>query len=407
MRILLIHNRYRSGLASGENRVVEQEIDLLSGAGHTVIPYTRDSDDIAAFGVTEMARLPGRVAWSREDHHAVSRLVGTSRPDAAHVHNTFPLISPAVIHALAARRVPMVVTLHNFRLFCANGSLFREGRPCERCLGSSPVPGVVHGCYRGSRAATAPIALNIALHRRIGTWDRVSLFVVLSTFARRKVVAGGVPDERVVVKPNSVPSPGRIREGPGRQFLFLGRLSPEKGPDLLLSAWSPDLGTLVVAGDGPDGGALRRKASRLGGSVRFVGHRSPEECSEMLHDARALIVPSRVYEGFPVVVAEAYAHGVPVIAPAHGPFPEIVEPGSTGLLFRAGDPDDLRRRVRELADPRRSVDMGVAARQAYETRYTPEANLAALESIYARAIAGASPAPAPRRTLTTSAGAEG
>jgi glycosyltransferase involved in cell wall biosynthesis len=388
-KVLVVHNRYRSRFVSGENRMVEQEVELLRRAGDTVVPYVRESDEIADFGSGARAWLPARVVWSPQDRRALTRLVARERPDIAHVHNTFPLISPSAIHALASLGIPTVMTLHNFRLFCANGLLFRDGRPCEECLGSSPLPGVVHGCYRGSRAATAPIALSTTAHRWLGTWNRVASFVTLSSFAREKVIAGGLPPARVVVKPNFVQPPSRVRKGPGAQYVFLGRLTPEKGADVLVSAWSADLGRLLVAGDGPERRGLEQQARAHGGTVRFLGSLSPQECGELLRSARALVVPSRAYEGFPVAVVEAYAHGVPVIAPAHGAFPEVVEDGVTGLLFRAGDAADLRARMRTLADPQRSLEMGAAARHAYETRYTPERNLRALHAIYGRAMRGA------------------
>jgi glycosyltransferase involved in cell wall biosynthesis len=410
--VLLVHNRYRSQMASGENRVVDQESELLRRAGHTVIPFVRDSDDIAGFGAMDKAGLPARVVWSGSDRREFEEIARRTRPDVVHIHNTFPLISPSVVHAATAVGVPIVMTLHNFRLFCANGMLFRDGHVCESCLGASPIPGLVHACYRGSRLATAPITVNIAVHRRLETWDRVATFIVLSEFARTKVAAGGLPEDRLVVKPNSVRPPKLARDGAGEHLVYLGRLSVEKGPDLLLSAWSPDLGTLLIVGDGPSRDALRKRAHGLGDSVRFLGHRSAEECSDILRTARALIVPSRVYEGFPMAVAEAYAHGVPVIAPDHGPFPDIVDEGSTGLLFRPGDPVDLGRRIRQLADEDLSLQMGLAARRAYEARYTPERNLAALESIYDQVIAAAPPArltsaatvtgPVPMETATTS-----
>jgi glycosyltransferase involved in cell wall biosynthesis len=388
-KVLVVHNRYRSRFVSGENRMVEQEVELLRRAGDTVVPYVRESDEIADFGSGASAWLPARVVWSPQDRRALTRLVARERPDIAHVHNTFPLISPSAIHALASLGIPTVMTLHNFRLFCANGLLFRDGHPCEECLGSSPLPGVVHGCYRGSRAATAPIALSTTAHRWLGTWNRVASFVTLSSFAREKVIAGGLPPARVVVKPNFVQPPSRVREGPGAQYVFLGRLTPEKGADVLVSAWSAELGRLLVAGDGPERRGLEQQARAHGGTVRFLGSLSPQECGELLRSARALVVPSRAYEGFPVAVVEAYAHGVPVIAPAHGAFPEVVEDGVTGLLFRAGDAADLRARMRTLADPQRSLEMGAAARHAYETRYTPERNLRALHAIYGRAMRGA------------------
>jgi glycosyltransferase involved in cell wall biosynthesis len=362
--------------------MVEQETTLLREAGHEVVEYLRESDEIERFSAMRRLELPARVVWSREDARMVTDLARRSRPDIVHIHNTFPLISPSVIRSLGALQIPIVMTLHNPRLFCANAMLFRDGRPCEDCLGSSPLPGLVHACYRDSRIATAPIIASIAVHQRLDTWRRVATFITPSAFLRTKVAQGGLPLDRVVVKPNFVPAPARTRERPGSHHLFLGRLSPEKGPDLLVSAWDARLGRLLVAGEGP----LRSKLDRTDvarAGVRFLGHRTAAECSDLLRSSRALVVPSRVYEVFPVAVAEAFAHGVPVIAPAHGPFPDIVEDGVTGLLFAPGDTADLARCLRAVLDDSLSMRLGAQARRVYEALYTPERNLRSLESIYA------------------------
>ncbi len=385
LRILLVHNRYRSRFASGENRVVEAEGALLRSAGHEVIEYFRESDEIERFGLTERLVLPARVVWSREDARALTRLSLRVRPDVVHIHNTFPLISLSVLRSFQELSIPVVMTLHNPRLFCANAQLFRDGRPCEDCLGGSPVPGVIHACYRGSRAATAPIAASILFHRWTDGLSRVDRFITPSSFLRAKVIAGGLRTDRVVVKPNFVHPPDRLRDGPGIHHLFLGRLSSEKGPDMLAAAWTPDLGTLLVAGDGPMRDSLASVAAATTG-MHLLGHRSADECSDLLCDARALVVPSRVYEVFPVAVVEAFAHGVPVIAPAHGPFPEIVEDGVRGLLFRPGDVADLQRCLRALADDGLSRRLGEQARRSYEALYTPEHCLRSLESIYRDAL---------------------
>jgi glycosyltransferase involved in cell wall biosynthesis len=406
LRIMVVHNRYRSRMASGENRVVEQEIDLLERAGHEVLPYLRSSDEIASFSPLRKLALPARVVWSREDARALARMAARTRPDIVHVHNTFPLISPSAFHALAEAGIASVMTVHNSRLFCANGLLFRDGHPCEDCVGSSPLPGLVHACYRGSHLATGPVTATIAVHRRIQTWDRVGLFVAPSEFLRGKLVNGGLPSERVVVKPNFVPTPESIRIGVGEHFLYLGRLSHEKGVDQLLEAWTPDMGTLLIAGDGPERPTLEALAGRSSPTVRFLGHRSSAECGELLRSARALVLPSRVYEVFPLAVVEAFAHGVPVIAPAHGPFPDVIDEGGSGLLFRPGDVADLSRCLWDLSDAERSRAMGAQARSAYEARYTEERCLSTLEAIYERAIAsrhrGTVRSPVPRDRTTRS-----
>ena len=402
MKILTVHNRYRSESASGENTVVEEETNLLRSGGHTVLSYVAESDQIAGFSIRKKAALPLRVVWSREDHARLRALIRSAAPDVIHIHNTFPLISPSAIHASNDEAVPVVATLHNFRLVCSNGLLFREDAPCELCVGKGPWRGFLHACYRDSRAATLPIALGITTHRALGTWTRgVSRYFVLTSFAKSRFVANGLPTQRIVVKPNSVRRPERPRSGAGTHALFLGRLSPEKGVRLFLAACSRTSIPVVIAGDGVDRTVLEAKAGLLGDKVSFVGHRSREECSELLRGARMLVVPSLLYEGFPAVVAEAYAHGVPVVAPAHGGFPEIVIDGETGALFRPGNATSLADAIERLSDPTLSSTMGLAARSRYEDLYSPERNLATLLRVYGEAISERSkkapPLPSGRR----------
>jgi glycosyltransferase involved in cell wall biosynthesis len=387
MRIVVVHNWYRSSQPSGENLVVEQEAGLLREAGHEVMVYERASDDIAGASLLQRSLVPGRVVWSPEDRIRLAELLDDVRPDVAHVHNTFPLISASVLEACRAHDVPVVATLHNFRLMCANAQLLRDGRPCHLCVGRAPWPGVVHRCYRDSAAATIPVAVGIQVHRRRQTWAKgVTTFIALTEFVRRQYMAGGFPGDRIRVKPNFVPRPPRRRATAGSYFLFLGRLSPEKGVDVLIDAWAPGLGQLVIVGDGPCRRELEIRAARHGDKVRFLGSQPRERCMELLTDARALLVASRAYETFGLVVVEAFAHGVPAVAPALGAFPDLIRESGTGLLFVPGDPEDLRRKLFQLVDPERSRQMGDEARYRYEMDYTPERNLATLEAIYREAI---------------------
>jgi glycosyltransferase involved in cell wall biosynthesis len=388
----VVHNRYRSAQPSGENLVVEQEADLLRAAGHEVVPYLRASDEIAGFSLARRTLVPGRVVWSPEDRERLARLLERVRPDVVHLHNTFPLISPSVIEACRAQGVPVVATLHNFRLMCANAQLLRDGRPCHLCVGHIPWRGVAHRCYRDSARATIPIALGIQVHRSRQTWTKgVTTFIALTEFVRQQYVAGGFPGDRIRIKPNFVPRPRRRRAGPGNYFLYLGRLSAEKGVDVLLDAWDPELGQLLIVGDGPARMELEARATRHGDSVEFLGSQPHGRCMELLENARALVIASRVHETFGLGAVEAYAHGVPAVAPASAAFPELIRDGQTGLLFSPGDPADLRRRLRRLLDPEMSMRMGAQACQRYEAEYTPERNLATLVAIYREAIARPTP----------------
>jgi glycosyltransferase involved in cell wall biosynthesis len=387
MRLVVVHNRYRSAQPSGENLVVDQETALLRAAGHEVVAYERASDDIARSSRLQQALLPARVIWSREDRRELATLLERVRPDLVHVHNTFPLISPSVLEACRSQGVPVVATVHNFRLMCANAQLLRDGRPCELCVGHVPWPAVVHGCYRDSALATIPVAVGIQVHRSRRTWtDGVSRFIAVTEFVKRRLMAGGLPGARIRVKPNFVLRPLKPRGGAGNYLLFLGRLSPEKGVDVLLDAWSSELGTLLIVGDGPSRRELQARAARHGASVRFLGAQPHKRCMELVAGARALVVASRSYETFGLVVVEAFAHGVPAIVPSLGVFPDLVQDGRTGLHFAPGQPSDLRNKLLELAEPARSVRMGQEARRLYEAVYTPERNLTALVGIYREAI---------------------
>jgi len=379
VKILVVHSRYRSGPVSGENAVVADEARLLREAGHEVHVF-----EASVNGAFDTLRPGPRPIWDPGRAAAVRRLIRRYRPDVVHVHNLFPALSPAVIRAAAAEGVPVVMTLHNFRLMCLPATFLRDGRICEDCAGRLPWPGVVHGCYRGSRSQSAVLATSFVLHRWLGTFERVRQFIAVSGFVRDKHVAAGFDPSRIVVKPNFA-RPGPRREGPGRYFLFLGRLSPEKGVATLLRAWREDLGRLVVVGDGPETPRLRRLAPA---GVEFVGTVPPEDARRFVADARAILVPSIWYEAFPRVVVEAYAAGVPVVASRIGALPEVVEDGVTGLLAEPGDPASWAAAVERLCHDRLSERLGEGAYRAWATRYTPEANLRRLEQIYAEVCTG-------------------
>jgi glycosyltransferase involved in cell wall biosynthesis len=300
-----------------------------------------------------------------------------------HVHNVFPALSPAVIRAAAAEGVPVVMTLHNFRLLCPPATLLRDGRVCQDCLGRLPWPALVHGCYRNSRVATAPYVASLVLHRGIGTFDRIRRFAAVSGFVRAKHIEAGIEPGRIAVKPNFA-WPAARRDGAGKYFLYLGRLSSEKGVDTLLEAWRQALGRLLVAGDGPELTRLRTLARE---GVEFLGAVPAERARMLTREARAVLVPSRCYEAFSRVIVEAYAAGVPVAASRIGALPDIVEDGITGLLARPDDPASWTEALEQLQDDELSLRLGENAYRTWAERYTPEANLRLLEDLYATARA--------------------
>jgi glycosyltransferase involved in cell wall biosynthesis len=387
MRVAMLHNRYRSGQPSGENTVVDQTADLLRSSGHAVDLYALHSDHIAHMGRKDRALLPFRSVWSFRSERDLTFRLHESRPDIVHVHNTFPLWSPSVLRSASRAGLPVVATLHNFRLMCANGVLQRDGGPCESCVGKIPWRGAVHGCYRESTVQSLPLVAGITVHQALHTWQRyVTTLIAPSEFVRSRYVAGGFDPEQIVVKSHAVPFSGRVREGAGEPVVFLGRLTEEKGFADLLQAWDASLGQLVVVGDGPLREAADARAA-ADPSVRVLGALPWAESMEIVRTARAVVVPARSYETFGLVVVEAYAHGVPVVASRIGALAELVDDGETGALSEPGDPESLRKALRLLTDPVTSIACGERARQVYLERFTPERDLAATERIYADAIA--------------------
>lgn len=362
--------------------VVDDEVAMLRDAGLEVQLYERDNHDLdgMARGAAALQTL-----WSRRTADEVGALIRDFQPDVLHVHNTFPLISPSIYSAAARRGVPVVQTLHNFRLVCPQAMMLRDGRPCESCVGRLPWPGVVHGCYRGSRAQTGVLAAMLATHRAAGTWRRrIQRYIALNEFCRERFVAGGLPAERIRVKPNFVDLP-LLEPMPRLGFLFVGRLSPEKGTQVLADATSyEDLRSSVrVAGTGPDEAALAGHPR-----LQMLGALSPGSVYEEMRRAVALVMPSIWYENFPRTLVEAFALGLPVIASRLGALASLVEDGRTGLLFTPGHAGDLASKLRWAENhPDRMAAMGQAARRHYERHLGRGENLRQLLQIYREAVA--------------------
>jgi glycosyltransferase involved in cell wall biosynthesis len=378
VRILILHSRYASGDASGENRVVESEARLLAAAGHDVETWTPEPD---TNGPLRLLATGVGALHSRSATAAVRRLVREHGSEIVHCHNLFPRLSPSVLAAAAREGAGVVVTLHNYRLLCLPATFLRDGRVCEDCLGHVPWRGVVHRCYRRSLPGSGVLAGSLALHRAAGTFRRVHRFLAVSAFVREKYLQADFPAERIVVKPNFVP--GRtVRRGRGRHLLYLGRLSHEKGIATVLAAHRPALhGRLVIAGDGPERGRLE---ARAGSGVEFVGAVPADRVDELLTEARALLVPSQSYEGAPRAVLEAYAAGVPVVASRIGALPELVEDGRSGLLVAPRDTDAWADAMRVVANGDHA-GLGAAARRLWQERYSPERGVALLEDAYRQA----------------------
>ncbi len=385
MKIFIVHNAYRQ--AGGEDVVVGAEKTLLVRNGNEVNEYLRDNNEIVQGGICSTIALGTRTIWSSGSRSDLHWLLKKSKPDVVHFHNTFPLISPAAYYACADLGVPVVQTLHNYRLFCPAAAFFRNGQVCEECVEKSPWQAVRHACFRESRTATSAVAAMLSVHHLLGTWTKhVDRYIALSEFSRTKFIAAGLPEAKVVVKPNFVLHDPGIGTHDGDYAVFIGRLSEEKGLRTLMQAWrrvNPAY-LLRVIGDGPLFDHLQSEVDRHGLSNVHLHGRLPREKSlKVLQRARCLILPSNCYENFPMTIAEAYACGTPVIASRLGAMAEIVQDGRTGLHFTAGDADDLATKVDWVwghADD--TCRMASRARAEFETKYTAQGNYGMLMAIY-------------------------
>jgi len=383
MKLLTIHNRYLQ--RGGEDESREAEDRLLNSHGHTIVEYIADNKSIQRLYSIEVGL---RSIWNQSHYRHIRAMIREVSPDIVDVHNFFPLISPAVYYAARAEHKPVIQTLHNYRIVCPGATFFREGRVCEDCAGRFlPWPALVHGCYHKDRKITSAVAATMAVHWKIGTWtNRVNLYIALTQFSKKKFVEAGLPPDKIVIKPHFVPNDTGLGNGDGEYFVFIGRLSPEKGLDTLMSAWRAlkIRSSLKIVGDGP----LRREVAEFASctpGVEWLGVKNQAELFTIIGRARALIVTSRWYETFCRVIIEAYSKGTPVIASDIGALAELIEDGRTGALFSAGNQEHLAATIERFANSDLAV-MRSEARREYELKYTPNVNYRLMLDIYERAI---------------------
>jgi len=406
MRILLVHGRYRSTAPSGENRVVDQEAAALSDTGHEVDRFERHSDEIAQWSAYEKAALPFRSVRNSTIRNQLADTLAHSRPDVVHVHNTFPILSPSVLDACHDAEVPVVATMHNYKLLCASGDFFRNGRLCHECISGTVAPALMHGCYRNSRAATLPVAAGLKLNR--SRWrSLVSAYIFISHAQRQLMSSLALPAERVFVKHNLVPPvPNRGAAERQHVVVYLGRLDAAKGVPLLMRSWdrfraaNPNSRLrLVIAGGGPLATEVQRW-SESHDTVDAVGMLGAAEIADLMPRALAAIIPSQWAETFGLVAVEAMAAEVAPIAPARGSFPELITDGVDGALFEPDSPDALARTLGEVdRQPERYIERGRRALTTFRARFHPTVNVAELLAIYRYAVENPV-----RRTRSDSAG---
>jgi len=393
MKVMVIHNRRRSAGPSGENRVVEQEYAALAEGGHEVIGFWRDSDEIESWSLGRKALLPAKLIWNRSSQREVMAALREHKPDVVHVHSTFPIISDSALHACRDAEVPVVATLHSYRLGCTGGTYYRNGAPCHVCANGALLPGIVHGCYRDSRVVSAGMALSMAVHRP--AWrSLISAYLFISSSQRDLLSGIGFPEERSFVRYNMIPRRDLLKAKRTATVVFAGRLTEVKGLSLLMDAWDryrsvagdPGL-RLLVAGSGPlDREMTNWAAARP--SVELLGYVSGERCAELYAQARAVLVPSAWEEPFGLVAVEAMASATPPVATERGSFTELISNGANGVLFPPDDPAALAAVIADIeARPHVYAAYGDRARETYEQRFNPEHSLKHLLEIYNFAIA--------------------
>jgi glycosyltransferase involved in cell wall biosynthesis len=384
-KILIVHNCYQQ--AGGEDTVVAAETELLINHGHQVELWKVDNKDLPG-GLRGKIKAALSTSYSSTSKAIAREKLRHFKPDIVHVHNFFPQISPSVYDACAEENVPVVQTLHNYRLICPGALLLRDGKVCELCVTGSPYHAALYGCYRGSKAGSLVVAHMVAQHRDQQTWNhKVSRFIALTEFAKAKFVEAGFPAHKIAIKPNFVKphASEALRNKPSSPYaLFVGRLSEEKGIKTLAKAWEI-LGnhcTLKVAGDGPLMHLLNNRDN-----IETLGFQDSTRIHQLMQDAAFLVIPSEWYEGFPMVLVEAFSHGLPAIASRLGSLSEIVIDGKTGLLFEAGNAKELADNVRRLIGSRDECKrMGDNAKAVYLSSYTPDHNIQQLLDIYQGAM---------------------
>jgi glycosyltransferase involved in cell wall biosynthesis len=390
IRVLQVHNRYSPGWG-GEDTVVEQEARLLKERGHTVEQFQVSSASLKqASALRQIVSVP-EILWSCGSYKKIREVITRFAPDVVHAHNTFPLLSPSVFWAARRAGVPTVLTLHNFRHTCANAVLLRDDRPCEDCVGRFPWPALRYRCYANSIARTAVVVAMNILHRMLETYtQKIDVLIALNDFNRQIFVRSGLPNAKLRVKPNFVPTYALANTPRLADVLFVGSLSRHKGVHLLLEAWrrtSPGSYQLLIVGDGPEREQLMAQFADVPG-VNWCGCLTHSEVLERMATSRILVLPTLAYENCPMVILEAFSVATPVIVPNHGSLRTFVRHRQEGLIFRAGDPDALTEALREAIHASEEVWLGWSqqAKRAHAQDYSEAVNYESLLSIYQRII---------------------
>lgn len=391
MKLLLIHNSHRLGSSSGDDVVLKKESKLLEENGHSIFLFNPCNDEIDEVGLIRKFSLALQIPWSFSSAKHIKKIVCKKKPDLAHIHNFFPLISPSVYHILKTAKIPVVQTLHDFRFLCPMAFFMRNETICEECKNGSVFKSIKYGCFKNSITQTIVVALMLKFHQILNTFkNKIDAYICLTKSQRKIFLDAGFDEERLFIKPNFVDDTHKKEtQRKNGHVVFIGRIGEEKGLRTLINAWKslPDM-PLKIVGDGPDMEKFKLMAQETNQfNVEFLGYRPYSECMEILNEARFLVMPSVWYETFGLTIIEAFACAKPVIASNLGAMADLVTDGETGLLFEPGNPGDLADKVIRLwNDENEVLRMGKNARKEFEAKYTAETNYKMLMEIYEKAI---------------------
>jgi glycosyltransferase involved in cell wall biosynthesis len=380
VRVLFIHNEYQQ--SGGEDIALHLEQQALLRSGHEVYSVIFSNKWETENDSKWMAAK--NAIYNKSADQLVTEKLEEIKPDVVHVHNIFFRASPSILYACRKQNVPVVMTLHNYRLICSNALLMRNNRVCEDCVHKTVhLPGIIHKCYRNSLTESILVSSFSGFHKVAGTWkEKVNKYIALTDFARNRILDSSLhlKPEQVVVKPNYSPDFGVGKDNRESFYLFVGRLSKEKGIDFLLEAAAQAGISLVIAGEGPERERLENMYASYT-KIKFSGNLERAKVIELMKKCKALIFPSIWYEGLPYTILEAFSTGTPVLASKLGAMEELIKDGYNGIHFEAANSDSIIKALIRFENGK-SCCMYTNARKSYEERYTIEKHLESIVSIY-------------------------
>ena len=377
MKVLIVHNFYK--IRAGEYSVLKNEIKLLKDNGNEVITFYKDNKNIKSFYSKVIYFL--RIVYSKNIFKEFDYYLKQNKPDVIHVHNFFPIMTPAIFFAAQKNNIPIVHTLHNYRLICPTSTLMHNNRIYEKSIINGSFSTIIDKVYRNSYLGTFALARMISYHKKYNTWDtQVDKFIALTNFSKSKFIEANFLIDKIEIKSNFVFDMYDPESDKKEYALFIGRISEEKGIRCLIKAWEKIDYKLIIVGTGPLENFVKRQ---LNENIIFLGKQNKEEIRVLMNAASFLIIPSIWYEGFPMVILEAYSAGLPVLGSRIGSIEEVVLDNITGLHFKPNDSRDIVKKVNRIIKDRELLKkISKNSRKEYLEKYTPSKNYDILINIY-------------------------